>query len=124
MSDSASRVFAELMTLGLQPYMHQARGEPLVCLEYEIETGSYAGATVTIGLRFQEEGYPEYPPHWIHVSPPLDDGQGGVTERYSDADGREWIAMSRPPGDMWDRLPTKHMSYFISEHLRRVFRII
>ena len=79
---------------------------------------------MAVGVSFQEEGYPEYPPHWIHVSPPLDDQKGGVVENHTDSQGRMWLAMSRPPGDLWDRLPTKHMSSFISEHLRRIWKDI
>ena len=66
--------------------------------------------------------YPEYPPHWLHVSPPLNDNKGGAVETYRTSDGREWLAMSRPPGAIWDRLPTKHMSMYIQEHLRRIWK--
>lgn len=76
---------------------------------------------MTVGVSFQEEGYPEYPPHWIHVTPPLDDERGGSVENHTDDQGRAWLAMSRPPAEVWDRLPTKHMSAFISEHLRKIW---
>ena len=72
---------------------------------YEIEAGTHKGEEVTVGVSFQEEGYPEYPPHWIHVTPPLDDGRGGSTQEHTDAHGRSWLAMSRPPGPVWDNLP-------------------
>ena len=75
-----------------------------------------------VGVSFQEEGYPDYPPHWIHVTPPLDDGRGGTTQEHTDAQGRSWLAMSRPPGPVWDDLPTKHMSAFIREHLRKIWK--
>ena len=29
--------------------------------------------------------------------------------------------MSRPPEDIWDQLPEKHMHYYISEHLARIW---
>ena len=79
---------------------------------------------VTVGLSFQEEGYPEYPPHWIHVTPPLRDGRGSTEEPYTDQQGRAWLAMSRPPGEVWDRLPTKHMTAFMNEHLRKIWKDI
>ena len=94
----------------------------MVCFDYKIETGSRKGEPVRIGLSFQEEGYPEYPPHWIHVTPPISDGKAGVVDNYVDAQGHNWVAMSRPPGDLWDRLPTKHMATYISEHLRRIWK--
>ena len=90
--------------------------------DYEIETGSHMGTTVVIGVSFQEADYPNYPPHWIHVTPPIDDGRGGAVETYSDEQGRVWLAMSRPPGDLWDQLPTKHMRAFVREHLRRIWK--
>ena len=31
-----------------------------------------------------EAHYPDYPPHWIHVHPPVNDGQGGVINQYQD----------------------------------------
>ncbi len=74
-----------------------------------------------MGLSFQEDSYPDYPPHWIHITPPLNDGKGGSVQTYTDDQGREWLAMSRPPGEVWDRLPTKHMDFFIKEHLRRIW---
>ena len=46
----------------------------------------------------------------------------GYVELEKDESGREWLKMSRPPGDLWDRLETKHMKTWISEHLRRIWR--
>ena len=88
--------------------------------DYIIEIGRLQGRQVTVGVSFQESNYPEYPPHWVHVTPPLDDGKGG--REYSDKSGRPWLAMSRPPGEIWDRLRTKHMDFYIREHLRRIWK--
>lgn len=116
----------ELKSLGYEPFVFETNAvgganSTVVAFNYQIEAGTHAGCTVTVGVSFQEAGYPEYPPHWIHVSPPLPDQHGGGTE-YSDSKGQHWLAMSRPPGPMWDRLPDKHMRFFISEHLRRIWR--
>ena len=124
MSNSFERVKAELRALGCQTFEFDGPHGPVVAFPYKIETGSHKGEEVLVGVSFQEEGYPEYPPHWIHVSPPIDDRKGGAVETYKrEEDGREWrwLAMSRPPGDIWDRLPTKHMSAYISDHLRRIW---
>ena len=92
----------------------------VVSFLYTVETGSYEGKHFALGISMQgNEPYPEYPPHWIHLRPPIDDGKGGGVAKYSDANGREWVALSRPPGDIWDQLPTKHMHAYINEHLRR-----
>ena len=122
MSDSIDRVQAELESLGHETSVSDSPQGTVVSFNYTIETGSYKGKEVTVGVSFQETGYPEYPPHWIHVIPPIDDRKGGSTTTYHDESGREWFAMSRPPGDIWDRLPTKHMSAYISEHLRRIWK--
>ena len=92
----------------------------VVSFPYIVETGSYKGQQVTLGISMQgSESYPEYPPHWIHISPSIDDGKGGAVVKYSDANGREWVALSRPPGEIWDQLLTKHMRAYLDEHLRR-----
>lgn len=121
MSDSIDRVRSELASLGYETTVFQSSQGVVVSFDYTIEVGSQRGRSVTVGVSFQEDGYPEYPPHWIHVTPPIDDGRGGSAVTYSDDHGRSWFAMSRPPGDMWDQLPTKHMYAFINEHLRRIW---
>lgn len=122
MSDSTERVRAELVSLGYQPSVSESDQGRIVAFDYVIEAGSHKGEQVTVGISFQESGYPEYPPHWVHVTPPISDGKGGTIQRYSDESGRPWIAMSRPPGDLWDRLPTKHMDAYLREHLRRLWK--
>ena len=121
MNASIERVSGELIALGYDTECFVSPQGPVVAFNYDIETGSHRGESVTVGLSFQEEGYPEYPPHWIHVTPPIDDGRGGSTQRYEHPSGREWLAMSRPPGPRWDRLPTKNMQAFIHEHLRCIW---
>lgn len=122
MCDNIGRIKAELEGLGYATSVFDSPHGRVVSFRYTIETGSRKGKKVWVGVSFQgSEGYPEYPPHWLHASPPIDDGQGGVVETYRDAQQREWVAMSRPPGDIWDRLPTKHMRVYINEHLRRVW---
>ena len=120
MSASVQRVNAELESMGYQTREFDSPYGRVVAFQYTIEVGSHIGKEVSVGVGFQEEGYPEYPPHWVHVSPRLPD-KVGVVNAYTDPEGREWLAMSRPPGDIWDRLPTKHMGAYISEHLRRIW---
>ena len=121
MSASIERVKGELIALGYETECFLSSQGPVVAFKYEIEAGSHKGELITVGLSFQEEGYPEYPPHWIHVTPPLDDGRGGSIQHYHEPPGREWLAMSRPPGPKWDRLATKTIHAFISEHLRCIW---
>ena len=121
MSNSVDRVQGELESLGFRTQQFDSPQGRVVSFSYTIETGSHKGTQIEVGISFQEEGYPEYPPHWIHVSPPIHDGQAGVVQEY-ESQGQVWIAMSRPPGDFWDTLPTKHMAAYIGEHLRRIWK--
>ena len=121
LSVSIAMIERELGSLGFETSTFDSSQGVVVCFPYRIETGSHKGESVLVGVSFQEEGYPEYPPHWIHVSPPIDDERGGSVQTYSDAQDRQWLAMSRPPGPLWDELPTKHMHAFVNEHLRRIW---
>ena len=119
MSDNIDRIKTELESLGYETCLFDSPHGKTVSFDYMVETGSRRGEHVRIGISMQgEERYPEYPPHWIHVSPPIYDGKGGSVQSYSDISGREWIAMSRPPGDLWDKLPTKHMHAYLNEYMR------
>ena len=121
MSESIEKVRAELKSLGYDTFEFNWQNERVVAFNYTIESGSKSGKGVLVGISFQEHGYPEYPPHWIHVSPPIPDHHGGGS-RYSTPDGKEWLAMSRSPGRLWDELPNRDMGAYISEHLRGIWR--
>lgn len=106
--------------MGYQTTLLDSPQGEVVAFSYEVEVGSHKGEQFALGISMHgSEQYPEYPPHWIHLSPPVNDGKGGSTCTYGDNSGREWIAMSRPPGPLWDELPTKSMNAYLKEHLRR-----
>lgn len=112
----------ELKGLDYTPFRRETSQGETVFIEYHIQTGKYKGKKVFLGFSFQgEEGYPEYPPHWIHISPPYDDQRGGSTQRHSFSDDqgikRECLALSRPPGELWDKLLTKHMKNYLDFHI-------
>ena len=123
------RIADELEALGYNVfYIDDFPAGRVVVIEYEVQTGKYSGKTVLMGFSFQEDGYPEYPPHWIHIcadgtTPPYDDQLGKSPRRYSAADNtgvqREWLAFSRPPGKFWDNLETKHMKHYLDFHITR-----
>ena len=122
MPDAITQIRSELDSINYTTSEFDGPHGRVVSFDYTIETGSHRGELVTVGLSFQgETNYPEYPPHWVHISPPINDGRGGSVQSYESSDGKQWLAMSRPPGEMWDRLRTKHISLFISEHLRRIW---
>ena len=125
MSDNIDRIKKELESLDYKTCLSDSPQGTVVSFPYTVEAGRHKDERVTLGISMQgQEQYPEYPPHWIHVSPPIDDGKGGVVEKYSDERGQEWVAMSRPPGEVWDQLPTKHMLGYLNEHLRRFWNNI
>lgn len=120
---SIEKIGSELKGMGYAPFfIDTAQGRTAV-IDYCIPVGKHAGEKVLLGFSFQEEGYPEYPPHWIHISPPYDDLLGGSTQLYNETDKegiiRKWLALSRPPGSLWDNLPTKHMKSYIELHVLR-----
>lgn len=125
MSQSLQTIVSELESLGFTPRLSASPCGTVISFLYTVETGTHRGKEFTVGLSLQgSEQYPEYPPHWIHVTPPLDDGKGGAVNHYRDPTGRPWIALSRPPGPLWDALPTKHMYAYLNEHLRRFWHAI
>ena len=125
MASNIDRIKRELMSLEYRPRIINSPYGEVVTFSYTVETGSHKGETFTVGVNMDGSGrYPEYPPHWIHISPPIDDGRGGAVERFRDSNRREWTRLSRPPGELWDHLPTKHMTYYINEHLRRFWNDI
>ena len=113
------RIRAELQSLGYRTDMQDSPQGPAVIFDYKVELGRYKDKIFTLGISMQgHEPYPEYPPHWIHIYPPVNDDRGGSVSVYHDGNGREWVAMSRPPGPLWDELPTKNMDVYLREHLR------
>ena len=122
MTESLDKIDKELQLCGFTTYRQQTPKGEIVAFEYRVDAGSRKGRVVHLGFSMSEVHYPDYPPHWIHVHPPADDGQGGAIERYQDASGRSWSALSRPGADIWDRAKTKHMSIYMQEHVRRFWK--
>lgn len=122
MSKNTVQIVRELKSLGYSTCISDSPHGDVISFVYIVETGSHKGESVTVGIRVGDiEHYPEYPPHWIHLTPPINDGKGGSTGVYTDSLGREWITLSRPPEDIWDSLPERNMRFFINEHLRRLW---
>lgn len=119
---SLEKIEIELKGLGYTPFFIDAPQGRAVVISYCIPIGKYIGKKVWLGFSFQEEGYPEYPPHWIHISPPYDDQLGGsqpytlVDEKIEES-AREWLALSRPPKKLWDNLATKTMEQYLRLHV-------
>lgn len=138
MSGNAERMAAELVALGYRPAPFAAPetqgGAEGVRFAYRIEDGSRTGDTVTLGIAVhpKEGKWPETAPHWLHLSPPdsvlAEQVKGsqprGSVDFHADEDGLEWMAISAPPRDFWDRIETpdgKGMRAYLERHVRRIW---
>ena len=90
-----------------------------VTFDYTVLTGRHRSRIFTIAVGFQEDAYPEYPPHFIYVAD-LPNPQLPVHSSFDHA-GRKWHAFSVPPSDFWDGLPSteKNMRTYVQRHLAR-----
>ena len=122
MNAALQQVRNELEECALATYIVEGVPDQIVAFTYKVPTGRYRGQTVDVGLSMQEVNYPEYPPHWIHVTPRVEDKHGAPGRGFIDSSGRAWVSFSRPPSDFWDNTPTKHMSVYLRDHLRRFWR--
>lgn len=121
---SLDKVANELEMEGYESFRFSSPQGEVVAIKYKILTGKHKDKEMWLGFSFHggEESYPEYPPHWIHISPPHDDGFGGAVQSYTTNDNgveMQWLALSRPPRDFWDNLSTKHMSQYLQIHISR-----
>ena len=138
MSKNSDCMAAELVELHYEPSSFtapkQQGGADGVRFQYRIEDGSRAGETVSLAVAVHEhEGeWPEVAPHWVYLSPP-DAGLAelvkgspspGVVEICKCAEGHDWMAISAPPSDFWDRIDTpngKNMKAYLERHIRRIW---
>lgn len=99
--------------------------QTVVVFEYPVLTGRFKGTTCMMGISTQCEavGYPEIPPHWIFISPPITDTRDGTNHGLNRFGGMDWVALSRPPGAFWDKLGSKNMKGYM-EHVARVWKNI
>ena len=115
-------ICAELSELGLEPQIVSANGfiqQTAVTLIQQVPTGRFKDQSFTLAIGFQEDSYPDYPPHFIYVSD-LPNEQLPVHSSFAH-DDRQWKAFSVPPSDFWDNLPAseKNMKTFVNRHLLR-----
>ena len=119
MSSSLDLIEIELQELEYETTRFNSPHGEVVAISYAIDVGPFSGTRCQLGFSMQEPGFPMYAPHWLHVSPPVDD-QHGSGQHYADEHGTRWIAFSRPP-TYWDNLPKKNMKILLDEHVRRFF---
>ena len=119
------RIHDELLALGLQPKFLEGETpgghQRVVIFSYRAQTGRFRGQKLMVGLSTQCEavGYPEVPPHWIFLSPPVLETRDGANHGPFTLGDKEWVALSRPPGAFWDQVRHKAMKAY-TEHLNKV----
>ena len=140
MIENARLLAEELKCLGYIPEpfsspITECPGEGIK-FQYPISDGSRAGEKVTLGLVIPNKAgvWPEATPHWLHICPPDNvleeqvrahraDGQGCV-RRYKDQGGVEWMAISAPVNDFWDKIEEpngKNVATYLERHVRHIW---
>lgn len=120
MDQNIAQMQAELEEAGYETRLLQTPHGQAVTFEYRMENGSHTGEIVRIGISGPEGPYPEYPPHWVHISPPIGDGKSAHAQYQ--VEGQNWLPLSRPPKDFWDQRKERNMAVYISDHLRRLWK--
>lgn len=129
MSSIHQQIRDELLDLGYPSEVVEgdtsAGSQKIVVFKYIVRSGRFKGDEYTMGISTQCEavGYPEVPPHWIFISPPIKDTRDGGNHGLNNFGGRNWVALSRPPGSFWDKLHKKSMKGYM-EHVSRVWKHI
>ncbi len=94
---------------------------PVIMFDYSVNNGKHRGRKFRVGISFQEDAYPEYPPHFVHIaSPPATRFTKYDSYTYQ---GLNWLVFSIPPSDFWDSLAPecKNMKQYVYRHLPRVW---
>ena len=115
MTSNADKIQLELEGTGLATTRFKTpTGKEVIAFDYTIEMGSHKGKTVLVGVSDPDAEYPEYPPHWLHVSPPINDGKGGAVEQYENSRRSPMACYESPTGGHLG--PTEYQAH---EHLHQ-----
>ena len=99
----------------------QFNNKDVLVFNYDVVSGQHKDKTFKIGISMQEEGYPEYPPHFIHIYN-IQNTNLTIHNQYTE-NGGTWKVFSVPPSDIWDKLRVeeKNMKTFLHTHLVRIW---
>ena len=115
---SLAKAAAEIQALGYEPKNVVLWSQGVIVFDYDVCCGRYKHQSFKIGIGI-DEGYPEYPPHFIFVAS-IDRPKLPVHTSFFDKD-LVWSVFSVPPVDFWDTLAfhDKSMKTFFNRHLVR-----
>ena len=125
--NALDRIGSEIRTLGCTSEFVESDGFPggkAVVLDYPVPVGRYGGQTFRLGIAFQEDAYPEYPPHFVCVADlPVASLPVHSSFRHDNAG---WSVFSVPSSDFRDSLPSsdKNMKTYLYRHLTRFWNQI
>ena len=121
--NSLESIKTELEKLNYQPKIKssQFNNKDVLVFDYHVVSGRHEGKTFKIGISMQEEGYPEYPPHFIHIYNIQNTNL--TTHNQYDENNGTWKVFSIPPNDIWDKLSfeEKNMKTYLYTHLVRIW---
>lgn len=125
--NALDKIKSELLDLGYEPDLVSVDGfgsGKIAIIKYNVSIGRYKDKTFRVGISFQEDGYPEYPPHFVHIEE-LSNPRLPIHSQHSHG-GANWSVFSAPPNDFWDRLPSsqKNMNTYMSRHMLRFWNQI
>ena len=119
MSKSVDLFEEELRALGHCTSRHASPKGDVVSIPYVVDVGAKREHQYRVGFSMDQDGYPDYPPHWLHVCPPVNDNAGGTVADYT-VDGVTWTFLSRPPGDdVWEDPRNRTAKTLLNHTVRR-----
>ncbi len=119
-----NQVAEELRQIGFTPkiveFTNFGASNHAVLIDIDVKHGRYKDQSITIGLSFQENVYPEYPPHFVHLKSMIHSNFS--RHAIHEFEGEEWSAYSLPPSDFWDSLASsqKNMKTYYLKHILRI----
>ena len=96
----------------------------VLTFDYTPSLGRYKNQKFKMGISMQEDGYPEHPPHFLHICN-LPASHLTIHGKYKTGD-ESWEVFSAPPKDIWDHSPMeeKNMKIYMYSHIARVWDTI
>ena len=97
---------------------------------FKIPCGPLKDKKIIMGIEIPSNDFPRLPPHFIHFKKEDFESEtikqiGDIHQEY-EYEGEKWMALSRPPQDIWDDLDIsqKNLKAFFYTHLQRFWEAL